>query len=131
MIEIKCTQDEKEKILPSLATSNICVMHGDCGGMKCEECLDKRIKWVIAEKEARNMIDYMDIINEIGSKIYNVLRRGYEREELTVLVPTRNYNELLFVNSTVKMMSGDSVATTVLSVTVKPIDDLDKIYVCL
>lgn len=54
MIEIKCTQGEKEFILEALATSSTCILTGSCNGMGgCKECLDKNIKWVITEKKGR------------------------------------------------------------------------------
>lgn len=51
MIEIKCTQKEKENILCALTNpDNYCFVPADCvRGKSCEECLNEYIKWVITE----------------------------------------------------------------------------------
>lgn len=51
MIEIKCTQKEKENILCALANpDNYCFVPTDCvRGKSCEECLNEHIKWVITD----------------------------------------------------------------------------------
>lgn len=76
-----------------------------------------------------------DIVNELNNKVYEALRRGYERKELTVLIPIRDYDKLLFNNDAIIYKNittnGKAVAITVVGVTVKPVKDLDKIYVCL
>lgn len=77
-----------------------------------------------------------EIANELNGKVYEVLRRGYERKELTVLMPTRDFNELLLINNVItyeniiRHADGQEVITVV-GVTVKPVDDLDRVYVCL
>lgn len=81
------------------------------------------------------MRNSVDIANELNDKVYEVLRRGYERKELTVLMPIRDYDKLLLINDTIVynhvIRSGDAEVITVVGVTVKPVKDLDKIYVCL
>ena len=49
MIEIKCTQQEKEKIIDALAYHNTkCIFEiGTCECDNCRKCLDKRIEWTI------------------------------------------------------------------------------------
>lgn len=77
----------------------------------------------------------VEIINRLNDKIYKVLDRGYGRKELTVLMPTRDYKELLLINDTITynhvIIAGDTEVCTVVGVTVKPVNDLDDIYVCL
>ena len=53
MIEIKCTQQEKENIIDELASlTAICIFEiGTCECNNCRDCLDERIKWTIRGNE--------------------------------------------------------------------------------
>jgi hypothetical protein len=53
MIEIKCTQQEKENIIDELADLDAkCIFDiGFCRHENCRDCLDERIKWTIRGNE--------------------------------------------------------------------------------
>ena len=75
MIEIKCTQEEKEIILKGLADMETCFIGGNCRGMTCYECLDKNIKWVITEKEVIDAIGKLkELARETAEKIVTGVR---------------------------------------------------------
>lgn len=78
-----------------------------------------------------------EIFNEIRGKIYSVLAHGLERDELTVLVPSRDFGKMLdycggqlVINHIIIVPDGTEV-TTVMGVTLQPVEDINKIYVCL
>ena len=52
MIEIKCTEDQKEVLLKAIVPSSYCVVEEllDCP-QDCFNCLDKNIKWTIRGNE--------------------------------------------------------------------------------
>lgn len=53
MVEIKCSQEEKEALITILAvTECYCFLPVSCpsgGGSSCMECLEKNIKWEITD----------------------------------------------------------------------------------
>ena len=53
MIEIKCTQEEKENIIDELADLDAECIFGSrpCESCNCRDCLDERIKWTIRRNE--------------------------------------------------------------------------------
>ena len=53
MIEIKCTQEEKENLIDELANPIAeCIFEfGTCESNSCRDCLGKRIKWTIRGNE--------------------------------------------------------------------------------
>ena len=68
MIEIKCTQEEKEQLINKLAWSDNCFLPTECViGMSCEECLDNNIKWVIAENYTENYAE--KLVNAVSKTI--------------------------------------------------------------
>lgn len=82
------------------------------------------------------MRDRHETINELNEKVHKVLYRGYYRNELTALVPIEEYKNLLSINDHITyenhVFSGDGTeVVTVVGVTVKPVEGIDKVYVCL
>lgn len=78
-----------------------------------------------------------EIFNEIKSKIYSVLSHGLERDEITVLVPSRDFDKMLaycggqlVINHIIIVPDGTEV-TTVMGVTLQSVKDINKIYICL
>ena len=78
-----------------------------------------------------------EILCVIRRKIYSVLAHGLERNELTVLVPSRDFDKLLtycrgelVINHVIIAPDGTEV-TTVMGVTLQPVKDINNIYVCL
>ena len=74
--------------------------------------------------------------NELNEKVHEVLRRGFTRSELTALMPYEEYKNLLLINDHITyenhiISSGGAEVVTVVGVTVKPVEGIDKVYVCL
>lgn len=77
-----------------------------------------------------------ETVNELNGKVYEVLRRGFTRSELTALMPYEEYKNLLLINDHITyenhIISSDGTeVVTVVGVTVKPVEGIDKVYVCL
>lgn len=76
-----------------------------------------------------------DIAARLNDKVYKALNLGLGKKELTVLMPMEYYNELLLINDTITynhvITVGETEVCTVVGVTVKPVKDLDDIYLCL
>lgn len=76
-----------------------------------------------------------EIADRLNDKVYKALNLGLGRKELTVLMPIEYHRELLLINDTITynhiIISGETEVCTVVGVTVKPIRDIDDIYVCL
>lgn len=76
-----------------------------------------------------------EIVDRLNDKVYKALNLGPGRKELTVLMPIKYYKELLLINDHItynhNIISGETEVCTVVGVTVKPVRDLDDIYVCL
>ena len=52
MIEIKCTQEEKENIIDALSDLEVdCIFDIVACNCNCRHCLDERIKWTIRGNE--------------------------------------------------------------------------------
>lgn len=53
MIEITCTEEDKEILIKTLSISEECpVPHSDCAAYKgCKKCIEENIKWIIKEEE--------------------------------------------------------------------------------
>lgn len=101
MIEIKCTQEEKENILCALFNpDNYCFVPAECvRGVSCDECLENNIKWVIVENE-----NYVEkLVNAVSKTIVeafegltitdvDMYRLGYEKAIDDVLEILKKYN---------------------------------------
>lgn len=78
-----------------------------------------------------------EIFDEIREKVYKVFSHGLARDELTILVPLRKYYELVsycgerFIVKNIEMSYDKVDKVTLMGVTLKPVEGLDKIYVCL
>lgn len=77
-----------------------------------------------------------EIFNEIKYKVWKVLYHNLERDELTVLVPLRDYDKLTSYCSTHFTVehitsNGRTETTKLMGVTLQPVKDINKIYICL
>lgn len=77
-----------------------------------------------------------ETVNELNGKVYEILRRGYDRKELTALMPIEEYRNLLLINDHITyndhvLHEDGTEVVTVVGVTVKPVEGIDKVYVCL
>lgn len=78
-----------------------------------------------------------DMLNVIKDKVYRALEHGLGRDELTVLMPYKYYVELhkmaggYFTVKDITVINDKVTTTKLIGVTLKPVKDLDEIYVCL
>lgn len=78
-----------------------------------------------------------EIFNEIRGKIHSILAHGLDRDELTVLVPLRDYDTLVsyygrqLVITHILVVPDGTEVSTLMGVTLQPVKDINKIYVCL